>query len=124
MTRSLQNNTKHTLTIRSINNTDLNKYIGHRGLKLTDCHHNKLDANNASSGLLRSWAPVAPCQGPLQGRNPLDQAASVILVQDTPGRLRDTWHHIWAPTSASTLGWHQQTLIFRPMALYLAWSSG
>ena len=56
--------------------------------------------------------------------NPLDQAASVILIQATPGWLWDTWHLIWTPTSASTLGWHQQTLFFHPMALYLAWSSG
>ena len=29
-----------------------------------------------------------------------------------------------APTSASMLGWHQQTLFFSPMVLTLVWSSG
>ena len=45
-------------------------------------------------GQLHLWAPVAPCQGPLQVRNPLDQAASVILVQDTPGWMDFGTHGI------------------------------
>ena len=80
--------------------------------------------NNVSSRLLHPWAPVAPCLGPLQVRNPPEQAASVILVQDTPGWTSGHMASHLAPTSASTLGWHQQTLFFSPMALYLAWSSG
>ena len=79
-----------------------------------------------TQGQLHLWAPVAPHQGLLQVRNPLDQAASVILVQDTPGWLRDTWHLIWAPTSVSmpmmTPTHDSSSLVQWPFTL--AWSSG
>ena len=45
--------------------------------------------------------PVTPRLGPWLVRNPLDQAASVILIQATPRWFSGHMAHL-APTSAST----------------------
>ena len=74
-----------------LTNTGLDNYIDHT--KHTDCH-NKLDANNASSGLLHPWAPMAPHQGPLLGRNPWTKQLVLSWSRVPQARLRDTWAHL------------------------------
>ena len=93
-----------------------------------NCYHNRLDVHvkqcisSRSTAFSRiQWHHVKVL---FKVRNHLDQTASVILIQATPGWLRDTWHHIWAPTSASTpMTAPTELIFFRLMALFLAWSS-
>ena len=69
--------------------------------------------------------PVTPRLGPWLVRNPLDQAASVILIQATPGwKVFRTHGSSGLPHLHQCQWWHLQLLFFRLMALYLAWSSG
>ena len=87
-----------TLTIRS-QHTDLDNYIGHKTHRLpslqTGCmsldwqtiHHTRSTASMGPSGTTSRSSSG-------QESPPPDQAASVILVQDTQARLWDTWTHL------------------------------
>ena len=114
-------NTKHSSWPPDLpNNTDLNNYIGHRGVKSkhelpsqqTRYIENKLHhhtESTASDGL--QWHHV------LVSRSGVPQNKQLVLSWSRlPQESSEHMAHL-SPTSASMLGWHQ-ILFSSPVALY------
>ena len=86
------------------------------------CHHNrhKCITNNAFHWVTASMGPSGTTSRSSSGQESPRPSSQCYLGPGYPrlDGLWDTWHLIWATTSASMLGWHQQTLFFRPMVIH------